>query len=279
MESIARLSKEFMHTFDAISRVETEHIKASPVHISTLTISVKFDRGDIPVNILRERLADEDGDLTLAVPKVVKHRKTTVVAKTNMKKFDHQVSFKMGGSSLKMFCNGSGHGTGFSSFKDFLDMTNKVTEFILDVTGIELQIVDVNINMINASTSIVGSDYMPRQFQMKQLSSVFVQEGYHTEFYPEMHPAVKVILFEGAKKASTCFIFPTGSITIFGSKEPRHVASIFEIVFKTMDKAHMLSSPCPPRKTTVRKPLDISFGYPTSTVKLLSSVQVHESIM
>jgi TATA-box binding protein (TBP) (component of TFIID and TFIIIB) len=271
MTSVSKLTKDFVRTYNAISQVQTEHIKASPHHISTLTISVKFDRGDLPVNIIRERLAEEDGELTLAVPKVVKHRKTTAVASnTNMKKFDHQVSFKMGGSSLKMFCNGSGHGTGFSSFKDFLDMTHKVTEFILDVTGIELQIVDVNINMINASTSILDKNFMPVQFQMKQLSSIFAEEGHHTEFDPDMHPAVKVILFEDTKKVSTCFIFPTGSITIFGSKEPHHIASIFEIVFKTMDKAHMLATQCPPRKTTVRKPLDISFGYPTSTVKLLT---------
>lgn len=270
MLSVSRLTKEFVRTYNAISQVQTKHIKASPLHISTLTISVKFDRGDLPVDIIRERLAEEDGELTLAVPKVVKHRKTTVVANTNMKKFNHQVSFKMGGSSLKMFGNGSGHGTGFSSFCDFLDVTSKVVEFILDVTGIELQIVDVNINMINASTSILDKNFMPVKFQMKQLSSFFAQEGYHTEFDPDMHPAVKVILFEGTQKVSTCFIFPTGSITIFGSKEPQHVASIYEIVFKTMDKAHALAISCPLRKTTVRKPLDISFGYPTSTVKLLS---------
>jgi TATA-box binding protein (TBP) (component of TFIID and TFIIIB) len=272
MDTLTRLTGEFMSMFERIASVETTHIKSTPVQISTMTIAGRYDRGELPIELIREKLAEgSGGELYLAVPKVVKHRKTTVVQDTKMRKFDHQVSFKLGGSSLKVFLNGSVHGTGFASITEFVEMTEMVAQYIMDISGIELQLVDFNINMVNASTSTVDADYRPIQFQMKQLADAFTRDGYHADFDPERHPAVKVMLFNNEKKVSTCFVFPTGSITIFGSKEPEHIATIFEILFKTMDKAYAISSVCSPRKTTLRKPLDISYGYPSSIVKLLST--------
>jgi TATA-box binding protein (TBP) (component of TFIID and TFIIIB) len=271
MDTLARLTKEFMSMFERIASVQTSHIKSTPIQISTITIAGHYDRGDLPIELIREKLSEgSGGELYLAVPKVVKHRKTTVVQETKMRKFDHQVSFKLGGQSLKVFLNGSVHGTGFASVAEFVEMTEMVARYILDISGIELRLVDFNINMINTSTSTVDADYRPVQFQMKQLADVFTRDGYHADFDPERHPAVKVMLFENDKKVSTSFIFPTGSITIFGSREPTHIATIFSMIFKTMDKAHAISSVCPPRKTTLRKPLDISYGYPSSVIKLLS---------
>jgi hypothetical protein len=150
-------------------------------------------------------------------------------------------------------------------------MTEKVATYIEDVSGIQVHLVTFNINMINVSTSTVNAVYQPIQFQMKQLARILTQDGYHADFDPERHPAVKVMLFEHAKKVSTCFIFPTGSITISCSQNPTYIATMFEILFSTMDKAHAISSICPPRKTTVKKPLDISYGYPSSIVKLLNA--------
>jgi hypothetical protein len=209
--------------------------------------------------------------LYLAVSKVVKHRASTFVPKASAKKFDHQVSFKLGTSSVKLFFNGSVHGTGFAAISDFLHMTNLIAQYIWDVLEIRVKLVDFDVHMINVSTSTVDSEFAPIRFPMKRLADCFRLDGCRVDFDPERHPAVKVVLFDGDKKVSTCFVFPTGSVSIFGSREPRFVADIFEIVFRTMDRVGDIAVACEPRRTTVKKSLDVSHGYPSSMIKLLNS--------
>ena len=259
-----------MDMFDKISGVKIERVKASPLQISTMTLSGRFDIKDIPIRFIRDTFEEDadKNDLRLASPKVPK--RCGDGKQSNMKRFDHQISFKLGKSSLKIFSNGSVHGTGFVSVTDFVEMTEMVAEYISNVAGVQVHLMEVSLNMINASTSIMNFENKPITFRMKQLTDTFKKKGYKSDFDPEKHPAMKTILYEGDKKVCTSFVFPTGSVTIFGSREPKYVANMFAILFETMDEIYDYARPCDHRKTTLKKSLDVSYGYTTNTVKLLT---------
>lgn len=269
------LSKEFENMFESIASLSTKNIKSTPLQLSTMTFSGKFNRGNIPIHSIREAMKDSKtdyGEVSIAVPKVVKHRKTTVIRETNMKKFDHQVSFNVGTSSLKVFLNGSVHGTGFSSVADFVNAAELVAKAIQSITNIELELdlVDISTNLINISTSVINNRYFPVNFNMKKLADAFLEQNIHADFNPEQHPAVKIIIFsEDKKKACTAFVFPTGSVSIFGSKEPKYISQMYNKLFSTMDKYSHLAKKCDFRKTTLKTRLSISHGYPSSSINLI----------
>jgi TATA-box binding protein (TBP) (component of TFIID and TFIIIB) len=269
------LSAEFMSMFSSMASLKTRHVFPTPVQLSTMTLSGKYNNGDtpLPIDVIRTSMAGvvtEDG-LQLAVPKVVKRRDPTV-RNTNMRKFDHQVSFNLGTSSMKVFYNGALHGTGFSTIEDFMNMAALVAKHISTVVDIELEVADVSTNLINMSTSTVDALWRPVKFNMKHLAAAFERSdktGVQSYFNPEQHPAVKVILSDPKKKLCTAFVFPTGSISIFGSKEPEHIAQIYRTLFEVMDTNFELAQVCELRKTTLKTRLDISHGYPTTSVRLL----------
>jgi len=274
MEQVEHFSDEFMNMFDSMASLKTTHVFPTPIQLSTMTLSGKYNNGDtpIPVEMIRSIMADivtEDG-LQLAAPKKVVKQRNTIVRNTNMRKFDHQVSFNLGTSSMKVFYNGAIHGTGFSSVKDFVNMAELVATHISSVIDIKLEIVDISINLINMSTSTVDAFSRPVKFNMKRLAEAFERKGEHAYFNPEQHPAVKVLLFEAKKKLCTAFVFPTGSISIFGSKEPKHIATMYKILFEVMDDNFELAQTCDLRKTTLKTRLDISHGYPSTSVRLLN---------
>jgi hypothetical protein len=261
-------TKEFLKAFERIANVETTTVKYSPIVISTMTLSGKYDKSDIPIGLIRERLEEDERDLYIAIPKIVKHRTKTVASKN---KFDHQVTIHSGTSSVKIFSNGSIHGTGIGSIEDFIDLADDIASYIFEISGIKIDLVEHKINMISVATSIVDSKNNPVTFRMKQLEDAFVRAGIHAEFDVERHPAVKIILYDGdGTKASTSFVFPTGSITVFVSKTPENIAIALEKLITVMNDVE--SSRCIPRKTTVKKSLDISFGYNTSIVSLLKTL-------
>jgi len=269
MEQVA----EFKDMFNSMAMLKTKHIFPTPIQLNTMTLSGKYNNGDtpIPVDVIRSSMTGivtKDG-LQLAAPKVVK-RRDTAVRNTNMRKFDHQVSINLGTTSMKVFYNGALHGTGFSSVKDFVSMANLVATHIEEVAGMVLELVDVSTNLINMSTSTVDAFSRPVKFNMKRLTEAFERKGEQAYFNPEQHPAVKVLLFEETKKLCTAFIFPTGSISIFGSKEPKHIATIYRTLFEVMDDNFELAQVCDLRKTTLKTRLDISHGYPTTSVRLLN---------
>ncbi|AGE49545.1 transcription factor TFIID (or TATA-binding protein TBP) [Acanthocystis turfacea Chlorella virus Can0610SP] len=270
--NMEHLSAEFMSMFNSMASLKTTHVFPTPVQLSTMTLSGKYNNDDtpLPVDVIRKAMTGivtEDG-LQLAVPKVVKHR-DPAARNTNMRKFDHQVSFNLGTSSMKVFYNGALHGTGFSSIDDFMIMAALVAKQILTIAGIELEVADVSTNLINMSTSTVDALWRPVKFNMKHLAAAFERTGVQSYFNPEQHPAVKVLLSDSKKKLCTAFVFPTGSISIFGSKEPKHIAQIYRTLFEVMDANFELAQVCDLRKTTLKTRLDISHGYPSSSVRLL----------
>lgn len=268
------LSKEFENMFESIASLSTKNIKATPLQLSTMTFSGKFNMGNIPIHSIREAMKDSTSDyggVTIAVPKVVKHRKNTVIRETNMKKFDHQVSFNVGTTSLKVFFNGSVHGTGFSSIADFVNAAQLVAKAIQSITELELELdlADISTNLINISTSVVDNRYLPVNFNMKKLADAFLEQNIHADFNPEQHPAVKIIFSEDKKKVCTAFVFPTGSVSIFGSKEPKYISQMYNKLFSTMDKYSHLAKNCDFRKTTLKTHVSISHGYPSSSINLI----------
>lgn len=269
------LSSEFKHMFERIALVRTNFVKAVPVIMNTMTFSGRFNRGDIPIKAIRSEMAasniiigDDDISVSLATPKIVKRRNISSKS-AHMNKFDHQVSFNIGTSCVKLFFNGSIHGTGFCSSNEFIAAAEIIANIIQRVCGIETELVEINTNLINVSTAVFDSSWKPLKFNLKKLSEAFMRNNVHADFNPEQHPACKVVLFEKEKKLITGLIFPTGSISIFGSKEPKYIADIYETILKTMDDNVHMSVLCDFRKTTLKKHFSVSHGYPQSSVTIV----------
>lgn len=93
--------------------------------------------------------------------------------------------------------------------------------------------------------------------------------GFDVYFDPERHPAVKIVIYDEArKKMSTALVFGTGNITIFGSRRMSHVISMFETIASLFDGIGSLGTITALRTTTVRKTFDVSHGYITSSYLL-----------
>lgn len=259
-------AKDFEDMFDKIASVITSRVRATPLFVNTMTFSGRFDTKDIPIDRIRR-------EVTFASDQKLCGSKTDVICRkkprATTRKFDHQASFKIGTSCIKLFSNGSVHGTGFSTPHQFLNAVLLVGDAVRDVVGEDLVLIDVKTNMINVSTSVMNSAWRPIKFNLKRLSETFTREDVDADFNPEKHPASRVTLFEQKKKVCTALLYPTGSISIFGSKEPRHIAAMYEIVLSAMDENVHLSMPCELRKTTLKTPFSISHGYPTCSLELL----------
>ena len=278
LEKASKLNESFLKCMTQVTSTtkKLSNVAFAPLGVTTLTITGKFTNNgvvdELPVTFIRESLSertDENG-LHLGVQKIKKHRASTYKPPADVRKFRHQVAFKLGKKSAKLFYNGTVHATGFSSIVDFLHMSLIIAEFVRDITNGELimTLSDFNINMINAGTLVTNRGNMPLSYSPKFIAQQVEKAGHHADFDVERHPAVKIMLFDKKKKLSTGFIFATGNIVIFGSREPEHVAKMFDIIAKTLDDAHEVATATPPRTTTVRKSFDLTRGYTTNSYKL-----------
>jgi len=251
-------------------------VQFSPLTVSTMTITGKFNTNgvEIPISRIRDVLFEQttDDGLYLGVPKETKYRKTAFKETTDVRKFKHQVSFKLGTKSCKLFYNGTVHATGFSSLLDFLHTSVMISTFVEENAGIHMILGELDIKMINAGTT-VQREHFPLTIPPRVLYSCAISMGYESYFDPERHPAVKLVLHENGQKVSTAFIFGTGSIVMCGCRNTSHITAMFDIVAQVLARVENSGSATSLRTTTVRKTFDISHGYMTSSYKLCAYLQ------
>ncbi len=248
-----------------------EDVQFAPLTISTMTITGKFRHEfEMPIERIREALTERppgEGLYLGGVKPPPKRRSSKVQEPPDVRKFKHQISFMHEKRSAKLFYNGTVHATGFSSLVDFMIMILLIAQFVEEAVDIQMNFDDFNINMINSGT-VVQSNNFPMSFQPRAIYAQAQSIGLDSFFDPERHPAVKLLLFEGSKKVSTAFIFGTGNIVIFGSRDTSYISKMFDIVVNLMREVSHLGAVTGLRKTTVKKDFSVSHGYLTSSYKL-----------
>jgi TATA-box binding protein (TBP) (component of TFIID and TFIIIB) len=237
-----------------------------------MTITGKFKHFDaeLPIAQIRDALSacsPGEGLYLGGVKPPPKRRSTTVRDPPDVRKFKHQISFMFEKKSAKLFYNGTVHATGFSSLVDFLHMIILIAQFVEEMVDIQMNFDDFNINMINSGT-VVQNNNFPLSFPPKAVYTHAQRAGLEAFFDPERHPAVKLLLFEGSKKVTTAFIFGTGNIVIFGSRDTTYISKMFDVVVNLLSDISHLGTLSALRKTTVKKDFDISHGYLTTSYKL-----------
>lgn len=248
-------------------------VQFAPLTISTMTITGKFRHDldiEMPIGQIREALAtchSDEGLYLGGVKPPPKRRASNSKDPPDVRKFKHQVSFMLDKKSAKLFYNKTIHATGFSSIIDFLHMMILIAQFVEEHVDIHMTFEDFNINMINSGT-VVQSNNFPLSFPLKALYLHAQQAGLEAFFDPERHPSVKLLLFEESKKVSTAFIFGTGNIVIFGSRDTSFISKMFDVVVNLLSDISHLGTLTALRKTTVKKEFDVSHGYLSSSYKL-----------
>ena len=248
-------------------------VQFAPLAISTMTITGKFKHEmdiEMPIERIREALSTRppgEGLYLGGVKPLLKRRAVTIKYPPDVRKFKHQVSFMLDKKSAKLFYNQTVHATGFSSLVDFLQMMILIAQFVEEHVDIHMIFDDFTINMINSGT-IVQSNNFPLSFPPKAVYLHAQRAGLEAFFDPERHPAVKLLLFDGSKKVSTAFIFGTGNIVIFGSRDTAYISKMFTVVVNLLSDISHLGTPTALRKTTVKKEFCVSHGYLTSSYKL-----------
>jgi TATA-box binding protein (TBP) (component of TFIID and TFIIIB) len=250
-----------------------KNVQFAPLTVSTMTITGKFKHEldiEMPIDRIREALSARppgEGLYLGGVKPPPKRRSAIVKDPPDVRKFKHQISFMLDKKSAKLFYNGTVHATGFSSLVDFLHMIILVAQFVEEMVDIPMNFDDFNINMINSGT-VVQTNNFPLSFPPKVVYLHAQRAGIEAFFDPERHPAVKLLLFDKTKKVSTAFIFGTGNIVIFGSRDTVYISKMFDVIANLLDDISHLGTLTDLRKTTVKKEFDVSHGYLTASYKL-----------
>ena len=250
-----------------------KNVQFAPLTVSTMTITGKFKHEldiEMPIERIREALSacpPGEGLYLGGVKPPPKRRAAVAKDPPDVRKFKHQISFMLDKKSAKLFYNGTVHATGFSSLVDFLHMIILVAQFVEEMVDIPMNFDDFNINMINSGT-VVQINNFPLSFPPKAVYLHAQRAGIDAFFDPERHPAVKLLLFDGSKKVSTAFIFGTGNIVIFGSRDTAYISRMFDVIVNLMNDISHLGTLSALRKTTVKKDFCVSHGYLTTSYKL-----------
>lgn len=274
IDKVFDTNKGFLKCLTHIAKKSVgKNVHFSPLTVSTMTITGKFKHEldiEMPIERIQKALSTRppgEGLYLGGVKSSSKRRVTTLKVPSDVRKFKHQISFMLGKKSTKFFYNGTVHATGFSSLVDFLHMVILIAQFVEEMVDIQMDLDDFNINMINSGT-VVQTNNFPLSFSPNAVYLHAQHAGIKAFFDPERHPAVKLLLFDGYNKVSTAFIFGTGNISIFGSKNTVYISKMFEVVLNLLSDISHLGTSTALRKTTVKKEFDISHGYLTSSYKL-----------
>lgn len=270
-ENVAKINKDFLSCMTHIASATIgKHIHFSPLTISTITITGKFTSSDdICMKTIRNELLQRSPDdgLCHVISKVKKHRNNTFNNLQDARKFDHQIPFRLGTNSVKLFSNKTMHATGFSSLIDFLYMSELIAQFVEEVSGVSLILDDVGINMTN-SGFVIQSGKFPLSFAPKIVFDRAIDSKYEAFFDPERHPAVKLVLRKDTNKIATALIFATGNVQIFGTRDISGISEIFKRIIHLLNDVVDLGNISVLRTTTVTKDIDFSHGYLTQSYKL-----------
>lgn len=314
-----RLNAEFLDAFDSIARTVSSlrSIKPLPCSLSTCTFAGRLGFGDDAPEAEQEarfgrivaglydtmellegiddgcefalvRDADEDDATAGAHQTPTGSRKRTAPPK---KKFHNQVSLRCDTKSIKLFKNGSVHGTGCPSPLLFFDIVDKFCMFLETIEDLpaRIHLQSFHIGMINAMFVINDPAGRLLKIRLEALTTLAAKESEgdrgvgRAEQELELHPGVKIPLFpdpEDRSKKITIRFFQTGSVSITGARKPEHVAMAHAHACKVLD-AHA-AAVCYPdaktalRSTTAKQRFDLVGGYVHNQFDACFTAEAHD---
>jgi hypothetical protein len=319
---VLRLNGEFLDAFDAIARTVSglRAIKPLPCSLSTCTFAGRLrfdddapdaeqesrfgrivgglydtmdlmesmdDDGGCDFRLVRDAPADDDEDQDQEQP-AAGSRKRAAPAK---KKFHNQVSLRCDTKSIKLFKNGSVHGTGCPSPLLFFDIVDKFCGFLATIEDLpaRMHLQSFHIGMINAMFVINDRAGRLLKIRLEALTALAAQgsEGDRgvgrAEQELELHPGVKIPLFpdpaDRSKKITIRF-FQTGSVSITGARKPEHVAMAHAHACRVLDDH--AAAVCYPdtktslRSTTAKQRFDLVGGYVHNQFDACFTAEAHD---
>lgn len=313
-----RLNGEFLDAFDTIARTVSSlrSIKPLPCSLSTCTFAGRLgfgddateaeqearfgrivaglydtmdlmesiDGGSCEFTLVRDGPAGDDGEDEAQQGS----RKRAAPPK---KKFHNQVSLRCDTKSIKLFKNGSVHGTGCPSPLLFFDIVDKFCDFLATIEDLpaSIHLKSFHIGMINAMFVINDREGRLLKIRLEALTALAADgsEGDRgvgrAEQELELHPGVKIPLFpdpEDRSKKITIRFFQTGSVSITGARKPEHVAAAHAHACKVLD-AHA-DAVCYPdtktalRSTTAKQRFDLVGGYVHNQFDACFTAEAHD---
>ncbi len=309
--SVRRLSHEFLDAFGACAACADglERVRPTPCVVSTCTFTGRLgfegldDGAAAPVfaRIVHDYKAElellrdlgDDGEFELALScdegddgeSDPTPRAAAAGAKRprpEKKRFAHQITFRRGTRSIKLFRNGTVHGTGCPSPIEFLDLVSHFVEYVEGAVGDRLPpglgLTSLSTRMMNAM--FVACDKATGAI-LRVRPEALSRRTQRAEHETERHPGVKVCLWlapggaavepvdaaaRGAAKVTVRF-FQTGTVSVTGAREPAHVAAAHGFACRLLDDNYdavcRVDAKTWLRTTTAGKRLDLTEGYAT----------------
>ena len=272
LDSYGRAFRDAFERIDAM-RQRVTRIRTMPVSISTITLTAKLNVDSIAIEDVRlavELAREMEASFEFNVDTICKSETTRSHAKKRLctRKFRYQLPLRRNGKSIKLFHNGSVHATGYTSPLEFVDAMMSLCALVRDACGMDVDLVDFDIQLINALFSVtcpstgLPMSVAPRAFREGM--------GGTADLDTERHPSVKFQVAEDdGKKLATACVFQTGNVSIMGAKQPGHVAQAFEVAVRALDETNDGVCSTDPnitlRTTTAKQPLVLVDGYPFAT--------------
>ena len=240
---VARLSEEFLDAFDAMVHTARtlRRVRPLPCNLSTCTFTGQlafpgtdaetaarvFGRITSEYKLELELLRDLDEDAVFALDRDDDaDADADDDARPRRKTFAHQITLHAGSRSIKLFKNGTLHGTGCPSPVEFLDLATRFIEFVQRVCGDRippgLALASIETRMVNAM--FVVTDAQSGRI-LKIRPDALTAVAHRAEHETERHPGVKVQLFMDGPtrvdpphgKRVTVRFFQTGTVTVTGA--------------------------------------------------------------
>ena len=291
---VARLSEEFLDAFDAMVHTARtlRRVRPLPCNLSTCTFTGQlafpgtdaetaarvFGRITSEYKLELELLRDLDEDAVFALDRDDDaDADADDDARPRRKTFAHQITLHAGSRSIKLFKNGTLHGTGCPSPVEFLDLATRFIEFVQRVCGDRippgLALASIETRMVNAM--FVVTDAQSGRI-LKIRPDALTAVAHRAEHETERHPGVKVQLFmDGPTRVDpphgtrvTVRFFQTGTVTVTGAREPSHLAVAHDYACRVLDDNYdavcRVDQKTAFRTTTAPRVLNLIAGYPAN---------------
>ena len=291
---VARLSEEFLDAFDAMVHTARtlRRVRPLPCNLSTCTFTGQlafpgtdaetaarvFGRITSEYKLELELLRDLDEDAVFALDRDDDaDADADDDARPRRKTFAHQITLHAGSRSIKLFKNGTLHGTGCPSPVEFLDLATRFIEFVQRVCGDRippgLALASIETRMVNAM--FVVTDAQSGRI-LKIRPDALTAVAHRAEHETERHPGVKVQLFMDGPtrvdpphgKRVTVRFFQTGTVTVTGAREPSHLAVAHDYACRVLDDNYdavcRVDQKTAFRTTTAPRVLNLIAGYPAN---------------
>lgn len=287
---LTAMGTAFLQAFGRMNRTREGlvHVAPLPLSLSTITFTGRLSRSSLPVEDMRmtaeleAALADEDeddagddcGGFTVDCDVLKRSKRARrggedAAAGEGRRRFRYQLPLKRAGKSVKLFHNGSVHATGCTSPLEFVDIGDRLTDFVAHTGGPpDVHLVDFDIQLINTLFLVTcPATGRPVTIAPGALQRHLNNGDVRADFDTERHPSVKIPVHDPAgRKVATVCVFQTGSVSIMGARHPSHMAAAFDIVCAALEECApwvcATDTATAVRTTTAKQGLALQEGYP-----------------